>query len=384
MTKSKQFHTLIVAGGTGVRFPGATPKQYLPLAGKPVLRHALENLMKIEGMASLVVVIHPDHAALYDQAAMGLGLKAPCMGSDTRKSSVYNGLKSLSYLKNEDIILVHDAARPFVDKTSVAALIEALETHEAATLAVPVSDTLRRENGDQVNREGLWSVQTPQAFRFGVLKKAHETAPPGSYTDDAGLVAATGVNVKLVQGPKNNIKITVPDDLKIAESLLAGENRTGIGFDVHAFSDEPGRKLMLCGVHIAGARGLAGHSDADVAMHALTDALLGAIGEGDIGLHFPPSNPKYKDMDSRVFLVAACEMMKDRGGTLQNADITIICEEPKISPYRSTMQAKIAEILKIEASRVNIKGTTTEGLGFTGRGEGIAAQAIVTVKIVKP
>ena len=375
MTKTKQFHVVIVAAGQGERFGGARPKQYRLLNGKPVLRHSIEKFLKNPDLMSLHVVINPTHQGFYDEAVQGLSLPQAIHGADERKNSVYNALKQIPHVSNDDILLVHDAARPFV--SGIDGLLEALGDHDAATLAMPVSDTLRR--GDEIiDRDGLWAVQTPQAFRFGVLKKAHETMK-GEFTDDTGLVSAMGVPVKMVMGSKANIKITVPEDFAIAEKLATGgETRTGMGFDVHAFSKDPGRKLILCGVELDHPFGLEGHSDADVGLHALTDAILGAIGKGDIGQHFPPSNPKFKNMDSRVFLEEACRMVN---GTILNTDITIICENPKIGPYREQMQTKVAEILNIEASRVNIKATTTEGLGFTGRGEGIAAQAIANVRM---
>lgn len=375
MTKIKQFHVVIVAAGQGERFGGDVPKQYRLLNGKPVLRHSINKFLKNPNLKSLHVVINPAHQGLYDDAVKGLSLPKAIHGADQRKNSVYNALKQIPHVSNDDILLVHDAARPFV--TAVDDLLDAMDRHDAATVAIPVSDTLRR--GDEiVDRDGLWAVQTPQAFKFGVLKKAHETVK-GEFTDDTGLVSAMGVPVKMVMGSKTNIKITVPEDFAIAEKLMAaGETRTGMGFDVHAFSKKSGRKLILCGIELDHPFGLEGHSDADVGLHALTDAILGAIGKGDIGQHFPPSNPKFKNMDSRVFLEEACRMVN---GTILNTDITIICENPKIGPHREKMQAKVAEILKIDVSRVNVKATTTEGLGFTGRSEGIAAQAIATVRL---
>jgi 2-C-methyl-D-erythritol 4-phosphate cytidylyltransferase / 2-C-methyl-D-erythritol 2,4-cyclodiphosphate synthase len=375
MTKIKQFHVVIAAAGHGERFGGPTPKQYRLLGGQPLLRHAVEKFLKTDGVKSVRVVISAEHEHLYKDAVEGLALAAPVIGADTRKGSVYNALKSMNDIAPDDTVLIHDAARPFVP--DLEELLAAMNDNDAATLALPVSDTLRR--GDEiVNRDDLWALQTPQAFKYETLKKAHETAK-GDFTDDTGLVSALGLPVKMVMGSKTNLKMTVPEDFEIAERLLNGETRTGMGYDVHAFSKDPSRKLMLCGIHVDHPFGLEGHSDADVALHALTDAILGAIGKGDIGQHFPPSNPKYKNMDSRVFLEDAARMVK---GSILNADVTIICEVPKIGPNREKMQKKIAEILKIDPSRVNVKATTTEGLGFTGRGEGIAAQAIATVRML--
>ncbi len=370
-------HVIIVAAGEGSRFGGSVPKQYQVLQGKPVLRHSMDMFV---GQTSRMprVVIHPSHDEFYKKIA---GASVPVHGSETRKGSVYNALKAAVDIQDNDIVLIHDAERPNISAQEIQNLVDAMQGADAATLVVPVSDTLRRDS-ETVDRSGLWAVQTPQAFRFGVLKKAHETMK-GEFTDDTGLVSAMGVQVKMVPGSKANIKLTTPEDMDMLDRLMAAkrESRTGMGFDVHAFSTDKNRKLVLCGIEVEHAFGLEGHSDADVAMHALTDALLGAIGEGDIGLHFPPSNMAFKNMDSRVFLEKACYMMHDKGGEIQNADVTIICEAPKITPYRAVMVEKIAEILNVDAARVNVKATTTEGLGFTGRGEGIAAQAIVTVRI---
>jgi 2-C-methyl-D-erythritol 4-phosphate cytidylyltransferase/2-C-methyl-D-erythritol 2,4-cyclodiphosphate synthase len=381
MKKAKDYHVIIAAAGSGERFGGgSTPKQYLELAGKPVLRHSIDTFIAQIGYAPQIA-INAFHSSHYVKSVVGLNLPAPIHGSDTRKASVYTALKKIPHASDDDIVIIHDAARPNISKQAIQDLLEAMEGNEAASLAVPVSDTLRR-GADIVDRTGLWALQTPQAFRYGILKKAHETVK-GEFTDDTGLVSALGIEVKLVRGSNSNIKITTPEDFEMLEKLMAktGETRTGMGFDVHAFSKDKARKLVLCGLQIDHPFGLEGHSDADVGLHALTDAILGSIGEGDIGLHFPPSDATFKNMDSRIFLEKACDMLRDKGGIIQNADITIICEQPKITPHRDAMQIKIAEILGIEKSRVNVKATTTEGLGFTGRGEGIAAQAIVTVKL---
>ncbi len=381
-TPAQPFHVLIAAAGSGERFGSGLPKQYALLQGKPVLRHTLETFLSLPGLASLHVLIQPDHKDLYHDAVRGLDLPGPIYGSNTRKSSINNGINALSNLKDKDILLIHDAVRPLVKPPDILGLLATMQNAEAATLATPVTDTLSRENNAPVSRDGLWALQTPQAFRFGTSKRAH--AQNIDATDDTSLVSALGIEVKLVQGSKHNFKITVQEDLAMAETILRNNTqiRTGTGFDVHAFErEDKTRKLILCGITVDHEYGLAGHSDADVALHALTDAILGSIAMGDIGQHFPPSDQKFKNMDSRIFLEKACEMLAAKGGTIENADITIICETPKIGPYRDRMQAEVAEILKTEKDRVNIKATTTEGLGFTGRGGGIAAQAVVTIRL---
>ncbi len=298
----------------------------------------------------------------------------------------------LNYLKNEEIILIHDAARPCLESEDIKKLLAALQTSRAATLATPVSTTLRRSEGEKeaadiIPRDDLWAIQTPQAFRYGDLLTAHRKADPEKkYTDDTQLVSALGIAVKLIEGRETNIKITRPEDFELAEKFLDRQPLflTGMGFDVHAFSkDRPG-PARLCGIDVPSAQALEGHSDADVALHALTDAILGAIGEGDIGRHFPPSNDEFKNMDSAVFLEHALDLMRRAAGALVNLDLTLICEAPKIAPYAKAMRARLAEISGLPSARVNIKATTTEKLGFTGRGEGIAAQAVVSVRMTEP
>jgi 2-C-methyl-D-erythritol 4-phosphate cytidylyltransferase/2-C-methyl-D-erythritol 2,4-cyclodiphosphate synthase len=390
--ESMNFHVIVAAAGRGTRFGGETPKQYQKIGQKTVLRHTLESIISWNGLSSVRVIIDPEHSDLYQDSVIGLDLPEPIHGGKERNNSINNALNKLSHLKNEDIILVHDAARPCASNADVAKLLAALTgDHRAATLGVAVSDTLRhaeaQDAGPIVNREGLWALQTPQAFFYGDLVKAHAQAKPGqAYTDDTALVSEAGIAVKIVPGSRANIKITTPEDLRIAEALLlspAFETRTGFGYDVHAFETvaNTGRRLMLGGLHIPHPYALAGHSDADVALHALTDALLGALGEGDIGLHFPPSDSRYKDMDSAHFLKSAAEMLARRDGSILNLDLTIICEMPKITPHREAMQRRIADIAGIDISRINVKATTTEKLGFTGRGEGIAAQAVATIKM---
>lgn len=384
----------MVAGGRGARLSGAMPKQYITIGDKTILRHTLDVFIGMDGLKNICVVINADHRAMYDDAVRGLDNVSCCVGGETRKDSVYNGLQALSQLGGDDIVLIHDAARPFVTRTEVETLVQAVtQRHDAATLACPVVDTVRyadQDNmaGEGISRDHLWAMQTPQAFRYGLLRRAHENSDPSQhYTDDTALVSAMDVGVHFVKGGKQNFKITTQEDLYMAiqsqSSNIPTEIRTGLGYDVHAFDDAiaGGTKIRLCGVDIPHERKLKGHSDADVGLHALTDAILGAIGEGDIGLHFPPSNMDFKDMDSAVFLQHAMTLLRDKGGTLINADITLICEQPKIGPHRAAIIERIADITGVEAQRINIKATTTEQLGFEGRKEGIAAQVAVSVAL---
>jgi 2-C-methyl-D-erythritol 4-phosphate cytidylyltransferase/2-C-methyl-D-erythritol 2,4-cyclodiphosphate synthase len=386
-TPDLNFHVVIAAAGQGLRFGSKIPKQYSVLAGKSMLRHAVERFIGLPGLQSITIIIQPEHTEYYHQAIKGISLAPPVMGGAERSISIRNALNALSSLRPDDIVLIHDAARPLIQRHDILNLINALHDHDAATLASPVADTLRRGDDnntahESINRDKLWAIQTPQAFRAKILKKAHESIE-GIFTDDTSIVSALGTDVKIVNGSRSNIKITRPDDFEMAEKLLmhSTETRTGMGYDVHAFSKNPNRALMLCGIKIDHPFGLEGHSDADVGLHALTDAILGSIGSGDIGQHFPPSKSEFKDMDSAIFLEKACAMLRAKGGSIINADITLICETPKIGPHRDAMQKRVADILAIDVTRVNIKATTTEGLGFTGRGEGIAAQAIVNIKI---
>lgn len=381
-----QIHVLIAAAGSGTRFDSedSLPKQYRNLNGQKVIERTINKFKNISNINSVNSIIN----VKYKDIVCGFELDRIIEGSNSRKNSVYNGIRDLSNLENEDIILIHDAARPLIKEEDVQNLIDALNTHRAATLAVPVSDTLRKGEGetckDIVSRDGLWAIQTPQAFRYGDILKAHENANDDTeYTDDTSLVSAIGIDVQLVQGSKDNIKITTKDDLKMAEKLLQSQNmiRTGLGYDVHAFDEESEGPIRIGGIDIPHDYKLKGHSDADVALHTITDAILGAIGEGDIGQHFPPSDNTYKDMDSAIFLEKTLEIMEKHNATINNIDLTIICEAPKIGPHAPQMRARIADILNIPENAINIKATTSERLGFTGRKEGIAAQAISTVTI---
>jgi 2-C-methyl-D-erythritol 4-phosphate cytidylyltransferase/2-C-methyl-D-erythritol 2,4-cyclodiphosphate synthase len=367
---------ILVAAGTGSRHGGPTPKQFLPILGQPVIRHAALTL------APQVDLLLPvgDPAAIASALA-GIDHLPPVPGGATRQDSVRLGLAALAP-HAPDVVLIHDAARPVIPPGTVPALLAALRDHPGAIPAVPVADTLKRAAeglvAATVPREGLFRAQTPQAFRFAVLHGLHASHPSGA-TDDAALLEAAGHAVALVAGSEDNIKLTYPEDRMRIERILAGAlaPRVGTGFDVHAFAED--RALVLCGITVPHARGLAGHSDADVGLHALCDAIYGALAEGDIGRHFPPSEAEWKDADSARFLRHAAGRIAARGGVLGNADITLICERPKITPHAPAMRARLAELLGVAVDRISVKATTTERLGFTGREEGIAAMATATV-----
>lgn len=391
---------LIAAAGRGSRlgdaFPGddrppgpARPKQYRTIAGRPMLAHAATAFLEAGGIDAVGAIIGPDDGAFYDDAVGHLPLLAPVIGGATRQDSVRLGLESLADA-GFDRVLIHDGARPLVPRDVIARTLAALAGHDGAVPAVPVTDSLKRGAGgailETVDRGGLYRAQTPQGFRFAAILEAHRRAAENGradFTDDAAVAAAAGLRVALVEGSDDNIKITTAADLARAERMLAagGEIRAGQGFDVHAFGEPGSGPVRLCGIDIAFERGLAGHSDADAALHAATDAILGALAEGDIGSHFPPSEAAWKDADSATFLNHAAGLLEKRGGVLVNLDLTIICEAPKIAPHRGAMRARIAEILQTTADRVSVKATTTEGLGALGRGDGIAAQAVATIRL---
>jgi 2-C-methyl-D-erythritol 4-phosphate cytidylyltransferase/2-C-methyl-D-erythritol 2,4-cyclodiphosphate synthase len=379
---------LIVAGGRGTRAKTARPKQYEPISGTPVLARTLAVFLDDPRIALVQVVIAPGDAALYQKAADGLRspkLLAPVEGGATRQASVRNGLGALEP-QAPDHVLIHDAVRPFVSPDIVGRVIEALAAAPGAIAGLPVADTLKRAGAGSritatVDRSGLWRAQTPQGFRFADILAAHRAAAAAGredLTDDAAVAELAGLPVVLVPGSEANRKLTTAEDLLMAADTAApADVRTGTGFDVHRLV--PGDHVWLCGIRIPHAQTLEGHSDADVALHALVDALLGAIGAGDIGQHFPDTDPCWKNAESRVFLAHALARVRARGGTIANVDITLLCEAPKIAPHRQAMRARIAELLEVDPSRVNVKATTTEGLGFTGRREGIAALATATV-----
>lgn len=376
---------LIVAAGRGIRLGGPLPKQYLPLAGRPLLRHSLETLAGHPRIAAVRVVFNPEDRAHYEAATRGLDLLQPVAGGAARQDSVRLGLESLA-ADPPDRVLIHDGARPFIDSATLDRVLVALDEADGAIPALAVSDTVKRgENGriiETVDRRNLWRAQTPQGFRFAAILAAHRAARGSELSDDAAVAERAGLTVRLVAGSEGNFKVTTSDDFLRAEQIVAGragDIRTGQGFDVHAFG--AGDHLWLCGVKIAHEQGLVGHSDADVGLHALTDAILGALGAGDIGMHFPPSDPQWRGAASHRFLRHAADLVAAAGGSIAHADITIIGERPKVGPHRDAMVARIAEILAIDRRRVSVKATTTEKLGFTGRGEGIAAQAVATIRL---
>jgi len=352
-----------------------------------MLSHAVAAFLDSGAVAAVRVVIHADDRARYDDAVGHLSLLEPVQGGATRQDSVRLGLESLAG-EGFDSVLIHDAARPLVDAALIARIIKALATHPGAVPALAVTDSLKRGAGgiilDAVDRTELWRAQTPQGFSFTTILDAHRKAAAlgtGGHTDDAAIAAAAGIEVALVPGAQANFKITTREDLARAERLLAGagETRTGQGFDVHAFGVEGSGPVRLCGVDVPHGRGLEGHSDADAGLHAVTDALLGALAEGDIGSHFPATIEAWKDADSAIFLDHALGLLKARGGTLVHLDVTIICEHPKIAPHRALMRAAMAAILGLTIDRISVKATTSEGLGALGRGDGIAAQAVATI-----
>lgn len=381
---------LIVAAGRGERFGANRPKQYLDLDGTPILRRTVEKFLTHPAIAGVRVVINPDHRDLYETATAGLGLPEPVAGGATRQESVRRGLEALA-VHAPFAVLIHDGARPLIDADTIGRVREALDHGPAAIAAVPVTDTLKRGAGGDtgihsagtVDRAGLWHAQTPQGFRFAEILAAHRRFSGHDLTDDAAVAEIAGLPVALVNGNPDNLKVTTQTDLSRAARLLGGpvlgDIRVGQGFDVHRFA--PGDHVMLCGVPVPHSQRLDGHSDADVALHALTDAILGALAAGDIGSHFPPGDDQWKGADSARFVRHAAGLVARRGGVIAHVDVTIICERPKVGPHREAMVARVADILGIDADRVSVKATTTEQLGFTGRREGIAAQAVATVRL---
>ncbi len=386
---------VIVAAGRGTRAAvGDAPKQYRRLAGTPVLTRAIDTFAGLLDASSIVTVIHRDDRDHYDAAVAPYSgkLRPPVMGGATRQHSVHAGLESLADVSPRHV-LIHDAARPFADTDLIERVIAGLADNDGAVPALAVTDTLKRASGGviegAVNRTNLWGVQTPQGFHFDKLLDAHRAAAQDArreFTDDSSVAEWHGLRVALVEGSPANVKLTTNTDLAMAEERLRASGgvsslklRIGQGFDVHAFAQ--GDHVMLCGVKIPHGKTLAGHSDADVGLHALTDALLGAIGDGDIGAHFPPGDPQWRGAASDQFLLDAAKRVSARNGQIVNVDVTLICETPKIGPHRQAMRERIAEILQIDKGCVSVKATTTEGLGFTGRGEGIAAQATAMVQL---
>ncbi|MEO1135811.1 MAG: bifunctional 2-C-methyl-D-erythritol 4-phosphate cytidylyltransferase/2-C-methyl-D-erythritol 2,4-cyclodiphosphate synthase [Pseudomonadota bacterium] len=383
---------IIVAAGRGSRAGAGGPKQYRDLAGRAVIARTVEAFLDHSEIDAVRVIVHRDDESEY-QTALGALLKHqklldPVTGGAERQDSVRLGLESLEEM-NPIRVLIHDAARPFIDEKTITRVINALDAKDGAIAALPVHDTIKRARSDKqiestVPRDALWRAQTPQGFHFDKILAAHRNAQGQVLTDDAAVAEVAGLDVVLVAGSPDNMKITQAEDFGMAETLLGRkanqmEYRTGHGFDVHAFED--GEAVILCGVEIPHTHKLKGHSDADVGMHALTDAILGAVGEGDIGDHFPPSEPKWKGAPSHVFLEKARDLVVSHKGQITHCDVTLICEAPKIGPHRDRMRAALSLILNIEERRISVKATTTEQLGFTGRGEGISAMATATVAL---
>jgi 2-C-methyl-D-erythritol 4-phosphate cytidylyltransferase/2-C-methyl-D-erythritol 2,4-cyclodiphosphate synthase len=375
---------LIVAAGSGERAGGGLPKQYRMLAGVPLLRRTTEEFAQFPGIADIQLVIGSGQTELAASALKGLVCRPPVVGGRTRQESVRNGLEALA-AQAPDFVLIHDAARPFVSATLIARLVSALE--RGADCAIPlvaVADTLKLERSPgvwtTVPRDGLMRAQTPQGFRFEKILAAHRAHSNAAVTDDMALAELSGLKIAAVAGEEVNMKITTAEDFAFAERLMAdnAEFRTGSGIDAHRFV--AGDHVWLCGVRIAHDLGLDGHSDADAGLHALTDAILGALGAGDIGLHFPSDDPRWRGAPSSKFLAHAAQLVRDAGAAIVHADVTLICERPKVTPHRDAMREKIAEILQLDVSRISVKATTTDGMGFTGRREGLAAQAVATLR----
>lgn len=375
---------LIVAAGTGERFGGSVPKQYQLLGGMSILRRSVLAFLNHPHIDKVRVVINPNHRDLYEKAVGDLGLAEPVSGGASRQDSVRNGLESLAADK-PDLVMIHDAARPLIDAPTITAVRQALDTHKGAIAAKPLVDTLKRGNKDiietTIDRSNLWQAHTPQAFHFQPILAAHQATAGSQLTDDAAVAEKAGIPVTLIPSNPDNMKITNPDDLGRAERLM-GQNhsdiRTGLGFDVHRLV--AGDTIHLGGLAIPHNRKLDGHSDADVVLHAVVDAILGTMAAGDIGTHFPPSDPQWKGADSAMFVRHAVRMVNERGGLISHVDVVLMCEQPRVGPHREAMVKRLAELLDVTPDRVSVKATTTERLGFTGREEGIAAQAIATVR----
>ena len=376
------FSAIVVAAGSGLRAGPGEPKAWRMLGGRPIVRWSVEGLLSAGAREVIVVVAH-DRLSQTDAALEGLSGWRAVTGGRTRAESVEAGLAAVR-CDPDAAVLIHDAARPFVTRGHVERLLGALEEADGAVPALPVPDTLKRGDGvveATVSRDGLWRAQTPQAFRFGRLMAAYHQWPASEEpTDDASVMERTGGRVAMVAGDPMLMKLTYPEDFLMAEQLAGARRivRTGQGIDAHRFG--AGEEVWLCGVRIAHSHGLVGHSDADVGLHALTDAVLGAIGDGDIGDHFPPSDPKWKGASSDQFLIHAVNRLAAQGGQILNADVTLVCERPKIKPHREAMRQRVAELLGLPIHRVSVKATTTEGMGFTGREEGLLAQAVVSVE----
>jgi 2-C-methyl-D-erythritol 4-phosphate cytidylyltransferase/2-C-methyl-D-erythritol 2,4-cyclodiphosphate synthase len=380
---------IVVAAGRGLRAGGDVPKQYREVASQPVIRPSLAVLAEHRGISVVQPVIHPDDATLFVAAAAGLDLLPPVFGGATRQASVRAGLEALS-ARRPDLVLIHDAARPFASPALVTRAIAAAGKTGAAIPTIVIADTVKTVDASgtvtgTIAREQLRIVQTPQAFDFAALIEAHRRAQAAGledFTDDAALAEWAGLKVTTFEGEAGNVKLTTAEDFvraQAAQLAALSDVRTGFGFDVHQFAD--GDHVWLGGLRIPHERGVTGHSDADVVLHALVDAILGALAEGDIGVHFPPSDPQWRGASSDRFLAFAVERLRARGGRIAHLDVTVVCEAPRIGPNRDAIRARIAEIAGVPVERVGVKATTSEKMGFTGRGEGMAAFANATVRL---
>ena len=389
MAKSERTAVVLVAAGRGLRAGAGGPKQYRSIGGVPVIFRAMESFSRHPDVAIVQPVVNPDDSAMFSAAVAGLRHEPPTNGGATRQASVLAGLEALAR-HSPDIVLIHDAARPFVSQALISRAIDAARRHGAAIPAIPVADTVKLV-GEAGQIEGtperarLRIAQTPQSFRFDVILAAHRRAAEhgrSDFTDDAAIAEWAGLTVTTFEGDVANMKLTTPEDFVREEARLAaelGDIRIGTGYDVHAFGE--GDHVMICGVRVPHSKGFLAHSDGDVGLHALVDAILGALADGDIGSHFPPSDPRWKGAASDQFLKYAVERVAQRGGRVANLEVTLICERPKVGPLRDTMRARIAEISGVDISRVAVKATTSERLGFTGREEGIAATASATIRL---
>lgn len=374
------FAAIVVAAGSGSRAGGA--KQWRALGGRPVIRWSVEALLKA-GAQDLVVVVSAGSEAEAQTALAGLSGWRLATGGDTRAASVRSGLQALGG-PGDRPVLIHDAARPLLGGEVIRRLVEALDHADGALPALPVADSLRRAADGLVTgvveRDGLWRAQTPQAFRYRAIVEAYAAWPDSDpATDEAAVLERAGGRVRIVEGDARLMKLTFPEDFAMAEALIPRQIRVGQGFDAHRWG--PGTSVWLCGVEIPHDQTLIGHSDADAGLHALTDAILGAMGDGDIGDHFPPTDPQWKGASSDRFLIHAVERLAARGGRLVNVDVTLICERPKVKPHRQAMRERLAGLLSLPLDAVSVKATTTEAMGFTGRGEGLAAQALATLEL---
>ena len=389
MPRPDRTAAILVAAGRGLRAGAGGPKQYREIGGQTVIYRAMEAFSRHPQIFAVQPVVNPDDAAIFNAAVSGLRHAPPASGGATRQASVHAGLEAL-VAEKPDIVLIHDAARPFVTAAVISRAIEAAGRSGAAVPAIAVTDTIKlvgvTGNVEATpERARLRIAQTPQAFRFDVILEAHRRAARdgrGDFTDDAAIAEWAGLTVATFEGDPANMKLTTPEDFAREEARLAaqlGDVRTGTGYDVHAFGE--GDHLMLCGVRVPHSKGFLAHSDGDVGLHALVDAILGALADGDIGSHFPPSDPQWKGASSDQFLKYAVERVTARGGRIANLEVTLICERPKIGQYRDAMRARIAEITGLNLPRVAVKATTSERLGFTGREEGIAAMASATIRL---